>query len=72
MRIDDAISILKTLGSESLMCNTYVVDAFKLILISQKVNRVTESNEGTDTSTREFSAAGVVPKLLHSFQSHLL
>lgn len=36
LRIDDAISILKTLGSESLMCKTYIVDAFKLIPISQE------------------------------------
>lgn len=34
MRIDDAISILKTQGSESLMCKTNIVDTFKLILIS--------------------------------------
>ncbi|XP_061195402.1 uncharacterized protein LOC133203642 [Saccostrea echinata] len=37
VRIDDAISILKTLGRESLMCKTDIVDAFKLIPISQEV-----------------------------------
>lgn len=36
MRIDDDISILKTLGSESLMCKTDIVDTFKLISISQE------------------------------------
>lgn len=63
MRIDDANSILKTLSSESLICNTYIMDAFKLILISQKVNHIMKSNEGINTSTREFSTPGVVPKL---------
>lgn len=37
VRIDDAISILKTLGSESLMCKTDIVDAFKLIPIAKDV-----------------------------------
>lgn len=51
VRIDNAISILKTLGSESLICKTDIVDAFKKISISQEVHTITALNEGINTST---------------------